>query len=392
MNANAGVGIVPSRAPDLAARDGLSALARAQRQPLMLGLFLPIQNGGWTPSTAARDTDWSFDYNARLTIRADEIGFDLAFGLAQWLGVDGHGGETSYRKYSIDPMLVTSGVAALTRNIILISTVHVLYGWHPLHLAKFGATLDHMTGGRWGLNLVTGYRPNEIDMFGLAAIAHDERYAMAAEFTGMMERLWREDANVTWDGDYWSLHEAYVSPKPVHGRPIMVNAGSSDAGLDYAATYSDMIFITSPGGADIDDALETLPAHTKRIKDKAAAQGREIRTVINPHVICRDTEREAREACQTILDGEDAAAVDSLTGSMTRGDQASWRGHQRDQRIIGGNVHVFGTPEQVVDQFARLKAAGCDGMQINFFDFAPDLEYFADRVLPLMKQAGLRLD
>ena len=388
---NAISGVAASKAPDRAAQDGLTPLARAARQPLMLGLFLPIQNGGWTPSTAPRGTDWSFDYNARLIVRAEEAGFDLAFGLAQWLGADGHGGRTKYRKYSIDPLLVTSGVAALTRNIILISTVHVLYGWHPLHLAKLGATLDHMTRGRWGLNLVTGYRPNEIDMFGLKPIPHDRRYVMAAEFTEILERLWREDSNVTFKGDFWSLKDAYVSPKPVNGRPIMVNAGSSDSGLAYAAQYSDLIFITSPGGADIAAALDSLPAHTKRIKEMAAAQGREIRTIINPHVICRDSEREVQAACQAIVDGEDAPAVDSLVGTMQRGDQASWRGHERNQRIIGGNVHVFGTPEQVVDQFLKLKAAGCDGMQINFFDFAPDLEYFAARVLPLMKQAGLRI-
>ena len=101
-------------------------LERAQRHPLMLGLFLPIQNGGWTPSSASRGTDWGFDYNSKLTVRAEELGFDLAFALAQWLGENGHGGETKYRKYSLDPLLVTAGTAALTRNIILISTVHVL--------------------------------------------------------------------------------------------------------------------------------------------------------------------------------------------------------------------------------------------------------------------------
>lgn len=384
--------ITPSRAPDLAARDGLTALQRACRQPLMLGLFLPIQNGGWTPSTAERGTDWSFEYNARLAVRADEIGFDLVFGLAQWLGADGWGGETKYRKYSIDPMLVTSGMAPLTRNVMLISTIHVLYGWHPLHLAKFGATMDHMTGGRWGLNLVTGFHKDEITMFGLDRIRHDERYLMAAEFTGMLDRLWREDAAVTWQGDYWALDAAYVSPKPVNGRPIMVNASSSDAGIAYAAKHSDLIFITSPGGADIDDALATLPAHARRIKDAAARHGREVRTIINPLIICRDSEREVRDVCRRILDGEDTAAVDNLMGGFTGGDQDSWRGHKRQQRVIGGNLQLFGTPERIVDWFVKLKQAGCDGMQINFFDFAPDLEYFAERVLPLMKQAGLRTD
>jgi FMNH2-dependent dimethyl sulfone monooxygenase len=367
-------------------------LERAQRQPLMLGLFLPIQNGGWTPSSAPRGTDWGFDYNSKLTVRAEELGFDLVFALAQWLGEDGHGGETKYRKYSLDPLLVTAGTAALTRHIILISTVHVLYGWHPLHLAKMGATLDHMSGGRWGLNLVTGFRPHEMDMFGLETIPRDQRYVMATEFTEMLERLWREDANVTWDGDHWSLHNAYVSPKPTYGRPIMVSAGSSDAGLAYATQYSDLIFITSPSGADLDDALATLPAYTQHIRDLATARGRSIRTVINPHVICRETEREVQEVCSAIVAAEDTGAVDGLMGTMTSGDQSSWRGHKRDQRILGGNVHVFGTPEQVTEQFMKLKHAGCDGVQINFFDFVPDLEFFGARVIPLLREAGLHLD
>jgi FMNH2-dependent dimethyl sulfone monooxygenase len=138
--------------------------------------------------------------------------------------------------------------------------------------------------------------------------------------------------------------------------------------------------------------LATLPAHTQHIRNLAAARGRSISTVINPHVICRETEREVEEACRAIVAAEDIGAVDGLMGTMTSGDQSSWRGHKRDQRIIGGNVHVFGTPEQVTEQFLKLKQAGCDGVQINFFDFAPDLDFFGARVIPLLKEAGLRLN
>jgi len=59
--------------------------------------------------------------------------------------------------------------------------------------------------------------------------------------------------------------------------------------------------------------------------------------------------------------------------------------------ILGGNVNLIGTPEQIVEQFVRLKNCGCDGLQISFVDFEPDLAFFGDRVIPLMKQAGLRL-
>lgn len=141
--------------------DRAAPLERAARHRLMLGLFLPLQDGGWSPSTSPRGTTWTFPYNAALVQRAEALGFDLAFGLAQWLPAGGHGGRMRYREQQIDPLVTTAGLAALTQRMLLISTVHVLYGWHPLQLAKIGATLDHMSGGRWGLNVVTGYKRGE---------------------------------------------------------------------------------------------------------------------------------------------------------------------------------------------------------------------------------------
>ena len=200
-----------------------------------------------------------------------------------------------------------------------------------------------------------------------------------------------ENANGTLEVNFWSLKDAYVSPKPTGGRPIMVSAASSEAGLAYATRYSDLIFITSPGGVDIEEALATLPSHTQHIHELAEAEGREVRTIINPHVICRETEGEVEAVCRAIVDGEDVGAVDGLMNSMG-GDQTSWRSHKREQRIIGGNVHVFGTPERVADQLVRLHAAGCNGVQVNFFDFGSDLEFFGTHVIPLLKDAGLRVD
>ena len=106
----------------------LEPLEQAAQNSLILGLFLPLQSGAWSPSTAPRGTSWTFDYNARCTVRAEQLGFDLVFGLAQWLGKGGYGGKMKFREQSTDPLLVTAGLAAITRRIILISTVHVLYG------------------------------------------------------------------------------------------------------------------------------------------------------------------------------------------------------------------------------------------------------------------------
>ncbi len=369
----------------------MTPLADATRNKLMLGLFLPIQSGGWSPSLEPRGTDWSFDYNAALTRRCEELGFDLVFGQAQWLGADGYGGRTHYRAQSLDAFIVAAGLSAITKRLIIISTLHILYGpLHPLHVAKFGATMDHIAKGRWGLNVVTGFAPDEFTMFGMAPIEHDERYRMAAEFTDAMETLWRSDSNISSQGPTWKMQDAFVSPRPVNGRPIMVSAVSSTAGLDYAGKYADLVFITSPAGADIDAALGALPEHNAKVKSFARKHGRTVRTIINPLIICRETEKEARAVYDGIVAHEDSEAVDRLFGRLQSASAQSWRGHARGQRVAGGNIQIIGTPQQVAERCVALQQAGCDGIQICFFDFAPELEFFGQRVLPLLKQAGLR--
>lgn len=369
-----------------------SPLSRVLRQPFLLGLFLPIQAGGWTPSTLPRTTDWTFDYNLALTRRAEELGFDLVFGLAQWASKGGYGGSTKYREVSLDSFMTTAALAAATKRILLISTLHILYGpWHPVHLAKFGATLDHIAHGRWGINMVTGYAAREPAMFGMKKVEHDLRYEMAETFATRLEQLWSLDENLTVDGPYWSMEDAFVTPKPRFGRPIMVNASGSPAGIGYGVRHSDVMFITSPAGNQLEDALASVPSHAAAIRAAAFAEGRQVRTIINPMVLCRDTEREAIAYRDAIEAAADTDAVENFAEHGRKGDAQAWRNQRRLHRAIGGNLHLVGSPEQIVDGFLKLRDAGVDGVQLTFYDFAPDLEHFAEKVLPLMYQAGLRL-
>jgi FMNH2-dependent dimethyl sulfone monooxygenase len=269
----------------------------------------------------------------------------------------------------------------------------VLFGpWHPLHIAKFGATIDHISGGRWGINVVTGYSPREARMFGGRHIEHDRRYEMAGEFSDIVCRLWGATDNLTLQGKFWSLENAFVTPKPRYGRPVLVNATGSPAGIDYAATYSDLVFITSPAGHEIDTALRVLPAHNAALKAAGVERGRQLRTIINPMIVCRETDREAQRYHQAILDAADRGAIEGFVTHQRAGDAVAWKAHGDQHRALGGNIQIIGSPEHVVDTLLGLKQAGCDGVQVAFFDFAPDLEFFGEAVLPLMRQAGLRLN
>ncbi|KVE32557.1 LLM class flavin-dependent oxidoreductase [Burkholderia sp. TSV86] len=368
-----------------------SPVARAFAQPLMLGLFLPIQAGGWSASTLPRTTDWSFDYNAELVLAAQALGFDFVFALSQWLPKGGYGGV--FNGDALDSFMTLAALTARTERIILVATSHVLYGpWHPLHFAKFTATLDHISNGRWGINIVTGHRAVEHEMFGWPRIEHDTRYRLAAEFVDAVQQLWAQPDNFTFTPELssWRLGGAFVTPKPRYGRPLLINATGSDAGIAFAARYSDIVFVTSPAGPDIEPALAALPAHTARVKAAAAAHGRTVRTLINPMVICRETAAEARAY-------RDAIVAHADEGSFHRfdSDAHAWRGGhaQRTQaaaRALGGNITIVGSPDEVADAIVRLHRAGIDGIQLSFFDFKPDLDFFGQRVLPLLREAGLR--
>ncbi|MEI9984768.1 MAG: LLM class flavin-dependent oxidoreductase [Aliidongia sp.] len=269
----------------------------------------------------------------------------------------------------------------------------MLYGpWHPLHFAKFGATLDHISGGRWGVNVVTGHRAVEHEMFGAPRIEHDQRYTLADEFLGVVKHLWQADENFSYEAAAWRMHEAFVTPKPLFGRPILVNATGSDAGIEFAARHSDIAFISSPTGTAFETAIADLPAHVARVKDAGRRAGRALRVLINPLIICRPTDAEAEAYADAIIEQSEPTG---FAAGKFDSDAHAWRNRKqydgtRERGLGGGNLQIIGSPQRVTESLARLHAAGIDGVQLSFYDFQPDLDFFGAEVLPLLIDAGLR--
>ena len=365
-----------------------SPLSKALKQPLLLGVFLNMQD--IRLSNHPTSNTWTFDYNAKIVQQAEALGFELAFSRTQWLPKGGYDGEAS-----LDSFIALGAMAAITHSILLVSTIHVLYGpLHPLHIAKYGATLDHIAKGRWGINIVTGHRPVEHEMFGRPQVEHDERYQLAGELFDVLNTLWSSDRNFSYEGRHgWKIKDGYITPKPQFGRPLLVTATGSEAGIDFAASQSDLVFITNSSGSGIRETLEDIPAHVQNIKARARQFGREVRTVINPIIVSRDTEEQTREYLEGIIGNKVPGSFGNHKAYAS--DAHAWRGRADGSRNtglgLGGNIEIIGTPEQVVEQLVALKAAGIDGVQLNFHDFALDLAHFGERILPLLKQAGLRL-
>ena len=357
---------------------------RVERRNFMIGLFMPSMSGGWTVSRATNLDSYRYEFLRELALAADRLKLDCLF-MA--------GGYTPkmnrpfrFRDRITDPLALAGAFGALTQNPMVISTVHLLYRHAPLFLAKLAAGIDQVTNGGFGINVVCGLTPNAPRVFDIASLDHDQRYAAAAEFVAIMQRLWSSGGPITFDGRYYKTEGAYLDAKPVQEPwPLLVNAGFSEAGKDFAASHCDWIFIISDRPTDYDSVARRVAD----VKARAARHGRDVKVCMHPYVICRETEREVNEVRGHIVRNADADTLEREYQTYM-GPNAMTESHRQTRRvredfIFLGTFQIFGTPEQVVEKFVRLRRAGCDGVHLVFFDWRADLKFFGERVLPALR-------
>lgn len=373
-------------------------------QPMELGFFAWNIKGGMTASKGvlkdpARYQDfWHWGRATRLIQLAEQIGFEYQVPFARWIG---QGGATDYNDSNIDFLTSAAAVAPLTTRLGLFSTAHVTYKFHPLHFAKFGATIDFISGGRWGLNIVTGYSAREQAAFGiLDPISHDEAYAMADEFTTLLKYLWTEDERIIFEGKHYQSYGAVVSPKPIsQPRPVIMNAGNSDTGVDFACRQADWLFVTAP-------TLEGYKARITEAHRKAAHYGRAIRAATMVYVIEDSTDERARATKRWLEEEVDSEAtlnfIESLKsmsyadeffdGSADISDPYGGVGKDMFLRIaLGiGAWQIIGSYETVAERIRELHEVGIESILMCFFDPLGGLHHMEDEILPILKGMGLR--
>jgi dimethylsulfone monooxygenase len=204
-----------------------------------------------------------------------------------------------------------------------------------------------------------------------------------------MKELWLGEGPLTYHGT-WDLNDAYMSPRPAYGRPLLLSASGSAAGFEYGAEHSDIVFVSSPVGERYDAAIEALPAHVNEVKDRARARGRSVKVLINATVITGPSEAEAMAYYDAILNHADLESLRSFAAIHRASDSQAWLEHDARARAVGGHLHVVGSWDGVAGKLQRLHAAGIDGVQLTFFDYLPELELFATHVVPRLEERGLR--
>lgn len=353
-------------------------------QKLKLGLFGTNCSEGLTMTTAETTYEATWEHTLKVAQRADAIGMEILVPVARWKGF---GGSTNFNGTNFDTYTWAAGLTAKTEHIMVASTSH-LPTVHPLVAAKASTTIDHISAGRFALNLVMGWFTPEMEMFGARQREHDDRYEYGHEWIEVVKRLWTEDEPFDFTGRYVQVKEAVSLPKPVQTpRPVLLNAGNSPAGIDFSARHVDFNFATI-------DTLENAQRYSKAVRDRARQEyQRDIGVMTYAFVICRDTEKEAQQVKQAILDAGDYEGAKNLMAVL--GMQSASFAEQirvyQERFILGwGGYPIIGTPEQVVDELQTLSDVGMDGAILGFLDYHEEMKYFDDNVMPLLRQAGLR--
>ena len=225
--------------------------------PLKLGLFGSNCSNGRSYTTVPERWQASWDNNLRLAQLAESVGLECMVPIARWKG---YGGVTDVNGSSFESIAWACGLLAGTERINVFCTVHVPL-LHPIIAAKQMATVDHVGGGRLGVNVVCGWNEDEFQMFGVDKHEHDDRYAQGEEWWTIIRRVWSGEAAFDFRGRFYDLAGVQGQPTPYSGeQPLMMNAGSSPRGRQFAIEQSDMHFdgVRSPeeSAARIADAKE----------------------------------------------------------------------------------------------------------------------------------------
>ncbi|MFC8527446.1 NtaA/DmoA family FMN-dependent monooxygenase [Nocardia sp. NPDC057227] len=337
-----------------------------------------------------------------------------------------------------DPAALVSALAAATEHLGIVITSSVLQD-HPFSFARKISTLDHLSRGRIGWNIVTSALRNSARNFDLPdRVPHDERYAWAEEYSEVVYKLWEgswDDGALVRDrvrgihadpsrihkihhrSERYAVEGPHLSAPSPQRTPVLFQAGTSDAGRAFAARHAEGVFINQGSPA----AAREVIAHTR---DLAAAAGRardDIKFFQGLTVIVGSTAAEARRKAADLdesfsLDGLLAhrsgsigidfggLPIDTPIGELSSAVDGTRSAIESLIRAAGGRTDVtiadfvthkqhatrlVGAPEQIADELERWQDAGVDGINLQYAVTPGSFADFADHVVPELRKRGL---
>ncbi|MBD8035894.1 LLM class flavin-dependent oxidoreductase [Solibacillus sp. A46] len=410
------------------------------KKQIKLGVFLMGTGhhiASWRHPDAQTDASENVEFFKEVAIKAEQGKLDMLF-LSDGLSFN----ELSHpaEQVRFEPLTLLSVLSTVTKNIGLTGTASTTYN-EPFHIARKFSSLDHLSRGRAAWNIVTSYYEAEASNFNQDKhLDHSLRYERADEFVEVVKGLWdsyEDDAlarnketgeyikkgklhTLNHKGEYYSVRGPLNSSRPPQGRPVLVQAGSSEAGTTLAAKQADVIFTAQQTLAD-------AQSFYKKLKDKAVAAGRDredIKIMPGVSVYVAETEEKARakyEELQQLITPEigldfleDYLGIDlsgyDLDGPLPKDIPPTNGNRSRQQLIIelaerenlsirelylkiaGSRGHriIFGSPSQIADQLIEwVDNDAADGFNLMPPYFPGGFTDFIDLVIPELQKRGV---
>jgi pyrimidine oxygenase len=351
---------------------------------MQLGVFIPIGNNGWLISTTSPQYKPSFDLNRTVVEKAEHFGFDFALSMIK---LHGFGGPSGFWDYNLESFTLMAGLAAVTTRIQLFATCAVLTVPPPL-AARMAVTIDSISHGRFGVNIISGWQRREYTQMGIwpGAEHYRRRYDYCAEYVAVMRELW-ETGRSDFKGDFFQMDDCRCLPLPMAKIPIIC-AAQSDAGTRYAAQYADWNFCSS-GGVNTPTMVTQSVA---RLVQATQEIGRKCGALVLTMVIADETDEAAMAKWEHYKAGTDLVALAYRDGQFDDDPSADpLAGPNRRRTLVtqhlptqgGVLVGSYASVARMLDELAEVP--GVQGVMLTFDDFVIGMEQFGTRIMPLMR-------
>jgi FMNH2-dependent dimethyl sulfone monooxygenase len=334
------------------------------------GYWLPVF-GGWLRNVENENMQATWAYVKRLAQRSEEIGFDVTL-IAELNLNDIKGIEAP----SLDAWSTAAALAAVTERIELMVAVRPTFHL-PALLAKQAANIDHISGGRLTLNVVSSWWADEARKYGVGFEQHDDRYARTSEWLDVLNGVWSQD-HFSYAGKYYRVEDNVLEPKPASKpRPTLYAGGESPAAKELIAEKCDAYLMHGDPPERIREKIADLRARRERHKLPPLKFG------VAGYAIVRETEREAQEELRRITDVQQSAAGYANYQQWLAGTQLEQRVSLEDYSVSNRGLRsgLVGTAEQVAERVAQFEAAGADLLLLQFSPQLEEMERFSEAVI-----------
>lgn len=345
---------------------------------LELGLFLPSTSGGLIIASGEPPQNkptWELNRNA--TLEAERGGMEFVLSQVKWRG---YGGQSQHWDAALESFTLMSGLAAVTSKIRLFASIAVRT-MNPAVLAKMAATVDEISGGRFGVNIVAGWNKFEYAQMGLWSDDdyYLNRYEYADEYLTILKKLWSEE-RVTFEGKYFDIDDCKSWPKPKNTLPI-VCAGQSEGALDFVSRQSDYSFV-----GRMNDTVEQLGEVVTKISGMAQKHGRQVNSYTLVNVIAGPTDKAAEdEKAHYLANKDDEAIQEFLRVSGMDVNRADYLKLDPATVTFMSIPCVAASYDKVAAHLDALAEKGIHGACLTFPDFSTDVKDFVENVMPRMK-------